>query len=262
MSVLDDVDVEPRDDGVVLPGPPAVLVPWPELAAAAGTWEPASPVGRTRIGQLLRLRRRVADLGAGAGDVLRAAALPMALPAAHALHLGNGWVRARVPGGVLDLGVAVAGGVLDLDEPVPLPPAVARAAGADAGAWWPELVTRVEGMGALAAARLVRDAGPRARSDRDGVLRPVGGCDVLTLLASPQLRAALAAHDGSGLRAVAVPLRSRGWSDVARIDPAYVAAVYELTGELERGVDRALIVTRDEVCLPVRGGDVVRHAHG
>ncbi len=36
VSVLDDIDVEPRDDGVALPGTPEVLVSWDDLRAAAG----------------------------------------------------------------------------------------------------------------------------------------------------------------------------------------------------------------------------------
>jgi len=53
------------------------------------------------------------------------------------------------------------------------------------------------------------------RIERDGraVLRPVGGCDALTLLAAASLRENLAGGDGTGLRAVAVPTRRLGWFD-------------------------------------------------
>jgi len=274
-SVLDDIDVEPRDDAVLLPGIPPVRVPWADLAAAVGGCEPASPVGRARIGSLLRLLRRVADLGPAAPEALRSGAVPMALPRGHPLHPGPSWVQARVPGGVLDLGVGVrvdadrapaqavdrgaAAPDLALLGPVePLPDAVVRACGARPGEWWPELQARAEEMGALTAGRLARDGGGEARGQ--DVLRPVGGCDVLTLLSSGALRSALALHDGAGMRAVAVPVRHRGWVDLARIDPAYVATVWELTDELERGVPTPLLVTRDEVCLPAPGGDVARHA--
>lgn len=276
-SVLDDIDVEPRDDAVLLPGDTPVRVPWADLAAAVGGCEPASPVGRARIGSLLRLLRVVGDLGPAAPAALRAGAVPLALPRGHALHPGPSWVQARVPGGVLDLGVGVrvdadhgpagvdgqdgarqAPADLALVGPVePLPDAVARACGARPADWWPDLQARAEEMGALTAGRLARDGGEARGHD---VLRPVGGCDVLTLLSSGALRSALASFDGAGMRAVAVPVRHRGWVDLARIDPAYVATVWELTDELERGVPTPLLVTRDEVCLPAPGGDVTRHA--
>jgi hypothetical protein len=263
VSVLDDVDVLPQDAGVALPGTPAVLVTWAELDGTCGPHEPSSTAGRARIASLLRLRRRVADLGAGAGEALHDAAVALALPAGHALHPGPDWPTARIPGGALDLGVGLDPNFTGADGPVPLPPAVAAAAGADVHAWWPELAAHAETMGALSAARLVRDAGLRPRPGRSGPgsdLRGVGGCDVLTLLSSPSLRSALAGFDGSGLRAVAVPVRSRGWCDPSRVDPAYVAAVWELTSEPERGVATPLLVTRDEVTLPLPGGSVTRHA--
>jgi hypothetical protein len=98
-------------------------------------------------------------------------------------------------------------------------------------------------MGALAAARLGRD-GPT-----DGVIRPVGGCDVLALLASASLRRHLAMGDSTGMRAVAVPMRRRGWYDLSRIDPAFVGAAWSATDELDRGVPRPLLVTADEVAV-------------
>ena len=70
------------------------------------------------------------------------------------------------------------------------------------------------------------------------------------------MRTTLAA-DGSGMRAVAVPSRSRGWYDLRRVDTAYVAAVWTATEEVCRGVPRPLLVTRDEVSLPRTGGDPV-----
>jgi hypothetical protein len=97
-------------------------------------------------------------------------------------------------------------------------------------------------MGALAAARLGRDG-------TEGVIRPVGGCDVLALLASPSLRRHLATGDGSGLRAVAVPMRRRGWYDLSRIDPAFVGAAWSATDEIDRGVAHPLLVTAEEVSL-------------
>jgi hypothetical protein len=84
------------------------------------------------------------------------------------------------------------------------------------------------------------------------VLRPVGGCDVLTLLGTRPLRAALAGGDGSGMRAVAVPTRQRGWFDLRRVDPAFVGAAWAATTEADRGLSSALLVTRDEVATARR----------
>ena len=70
----------------------------------------------------------------------------------------------------------------------------------------------------------------------------------------------LAEGDGTGMRAVAVPDRTRGWFDLARVDPAYVALAWRLTDEHERGLPRPLLVTRDELVLPAQRGDLSRHA--
>jgi hypothetical protein len=109
-------------------------------------------------------------------------------------------------------------------------------------------------MGELARRRL--------RRDRATEIRPVGGCDALTLLASRTLRTALAGADGTGLQTVAVPRRVRGWTDLRRVDPAFLASVWLLTDDTERGVDRPLLVTRDEVALPAPGGDPTAVALG
>jgi hypothetical protein len=130
------------------------------------------------------------------------------------------------------------------DDVQPLPPSAVRRFDLRTRAWWPDLLDHAGRMGELSARRI----------DRDGrrVLRPFGGCDALTLLASDALREGLAAGDGSGLRAVALPTRRRGWFDLAQIDPAYIAAVWSLTSPPERGSSAPLLVTRDEVVAPPR----------
>jgi hypothetical protein len=250
VSVMDDVDVEPRADGVLLPGRPDVLIAWRDLARACGIHEPASPPGRHRLASLMRLQRLVADLGEDAPRILRGAAVLVALPLGHLDHLGRSWVMGRLPGGALDLGIGVRGLLDDPDGVVALPSRVAVAAGLDVEQWWPQVRDRAEAMSALAVDHLRRD-GLAA-----GVLRPIGGCDVLALLAGRPLREALAEGDGAGMRAVAVPGRRRGWYDLARIDPAYVATAWQLADPLERGVDVPLLVTKDEVALPRIGGAV------
>jgi hypothetical protein len=111
-------------------------------------------------------------------------------------------------------------------------------------------------MGALAAARLARDG-------VSGVIRPVGGCDVLALLSSRTLRRHLAAADGSGMRSVAVPTRRRGWFDITRVDPAFVRAAWSLTDEFagltappdQSGVIRRQGRTRLVSCSVARNRD-------
>jgi hypothetical protein len=104
----------------------------------------------------------------------------------------------------------------------------------------------------MAAERLARTS--------DAPLRPMGDCDVVTLLASLTLRAAMVEDVADGLRTVAVPMRNRGWLDLSRVDPAFSAAAARLTAPEERGFSRPLLVTREEVALAPEGGDVVASA--
>jgi hypothetical protein len=253
VSVLADVDIEPADGGVRLPGTPSVTVGWEEISGAVGPHAPASLVARRHVEELLRLHAVVAGLGPDAAERLRSCARVVALPPGHADHPGPHWVQERLLGGALDLGIGVHGMLGEIERVAPLPTGVAIAAGVGstgppAARWWPHLRRHVDRMGALSAARLGRDG------SADGVIRPVGGCDVLALLASPSLRRHLATGDGSGMRAVAVPMRRRGWYDLARIDPAFVGAAWSATEELDRGVPRPLLVTADEVSLPPDAG--------
>ncbi len=249
VAVLDDVDLTPGPDGVVVPGADGgtAVVAWPRVGAALGGHEPESALGRLRVATLLRTAALLAD---GAPDDAWAArhVRALALPPGHPLHPGPGWAAEQVRGGLLDVGL----GLLD-------PPWIAQGHPDDARApsgslvvplpphgvppsWWPGARAHADRMGALAAVR-VSAAAP-------GTLRPVGGCDVPTLLATEPLRAALAAGDACGLRAVAVPTRTRGWYDLRRVDPAFVGAAWSATDEPARGLPRPVLVTRDEVALP------------
>jgi hypothetical protein len=89
-------------------------------------------------------------------------------------------------------------------------------------------------------------------------LRPMGDCDVVTLLGSRTFRCGLVDQPADGMRTVAVPMRNRGWLDLTRIDPAFSAAAARLTDIEDRGFDRPLLITRDEVTLARMHGDVVR----
>jgi hypothetical protein len=243
VSVLHDVDIEPAKLGVVLPGSPTVWVPWGECRRALAGHDPEQPAGRTRLAAWLLARRWAADLGRSAvQERLR----PVGLPVAHVLHPGLDWVRHRVIGDALDLGL----GAVDLDPSDPdrvvlLPTPVLDSLALDPEVEWHRQSQRLEDLGALAAERVQRDA--------KGQLRPMGDCDVVTLLGSRSLRAALAAEAG-GLGAAVVPMRRRGWTRLALIDPAFGPAAAAATALEDRGFLRPLLVTADELALVPEGG--------
>jgi hypothetical protein len=260
VSVLGDLDVEPHATGVILTGIPAFFLDWSQVASVVAGWDPESDPARYRLERALRMAAAILGLGARPEPILAGAARVVALPPGHLDHPGPGWVQERLPGGALDLGIGIRRLLGDPDAVTPLPPTVAAGCGLDPPDWWSDAMHHLERMGGLAAVALARE-GPGG-AGRRAVLRPVGGCDVLSLLASRALRTHLAAGDGSGMRAVAAPMRSRGWFDLARIDPAFVAAAWTATGEAERGVRRPLLVTADEVALARAGGDPAREAFG
>jgi hypothetical protein len=243
VSVLRDLDVVPSDSGVVLPGPRSALVEWTAIRDTVGAEDPGGPIARRRVENLLRLHGVASDLGATAAERFRSASRVVALPPGHAEHLGAGWVQEPLRGGALDLGIGVLGLIGELDRTTLVPPSVLRAIDVDGEDWWPGLREHAERMGSLSATRLTRDGD-------SGVVRPVGGCDVLALLSSRTLRRHLADGDGSGMRALAVPTRRRGWFDVSQIDPAFIRAAWSLTDEHERGMPVPVLVTADEVTLP------------
>jgi hypothetical protein len=240
-SVLADVPMEPHADGISVgldwqDRTAWVPVSWEQLAQATQGVDPTSVPGRLRLRDWMRARPRLPGL---APDDRRI--VPLALPTDHPVHPGGGWAYERVRGGVLDVGPALRLLAGDDEVVLPLSHSVLRAAGLDLGPGWSAVRAHCDAMAALAVARLVRDA--------KAVLAPVGGCDVLTLLASATLRRHLASSDGTGMRAVAVPMRRRGWFDLARIDPPFVLAAAHATSPEERGLDRPLLVTRDEVAV-------------
>jgi hypothetical protein len=216
-------------------------VSWRELAEAVHGTDAESETGRLRLRDWMRARSRLTGL---VPDDRRL--VPLALPSDHPVRPGAGWALEQVRGGVLELGPALQ--LLDGDDElvVPLSASVLRAAGLDPRTWWPRSRAYLDTMAALAVTRLIRDG--------KGVLSPVGGCDVPTLLGSATLRRHLATSDGTGMRAVAVPMRRRGWFDLARIDPPFVLAAAHATAIEDRGLDRPLLVTEDEITL---GGGVI-----
>ena len=241
VSVLDDVDLVPLDEGLLLTGVTPVEVSWLEVRRALAGADPESDLARSRVRAWLRGRRIAADTHP---DHLREAARPVGLPVDHPLHPGLDWVRHRVLGDTVDLGFGFVGLGDDPDEVVLIPQGALDAAGVDVAPWWPVARDYLERMGAVAAERLATT----------GLLRPIGDCDVVTLLCSRTLRVALCAMDGTGMRAAAVPMRRRGWLDLSRIDPAFTSAAAAATEAEERGFPRPLLLTADEVTMSAAGG--------
>ena len=256
-------DLETRDDGVLhrCAGAPDLLVGWAELSDGVGDAEALSvPVLQRRVGRWLRLRVALHDLLHAGDDAVEARARVLsrirlrALPRDHSVHPGPSWPRRSVLGGALDVGLALRGvdddGRPSHEDVGVLPAALLVAAGIEVADATARAERHLADMAALAAERL--------RRDPTSVLRPLGDADVLTLLSARTLREALV--DGQGMRSAAVPVRTRGWLDLGRIDPAFALSAAELTEPDDRGFPRPVLVTRDEVTLIKVAGDPVRQA--
>ncbi|HVA60456.1 MAG TPA: hypothetical protein VNG13_07950 [Mycobacteriales bacterium] len=243
VSVLHDVDLRPSLTGIVLTQVPRIKVTWAEIRRAVAGADPESDLARTRLARWLAVRRWLASRTA---RELAEMARPYGVPVESELHPGLDWVRLRVLGDALDIGLGFVG--LDPTHPddIVVPPQrLLEAAGFDADPWWPAQLVYLEQMGRMAAERYLRQ--PAAP------LRPMGDCDVVTLLGSRSLRVVLVAAS-EGMRSAAVPMRVRGWLDLTRIDPAYVLAAAALTEAPHRGFPRPLLVTADELALARPGG--------
>jgi hypothetical protein len=233
---LDGVAAEPTTDGVLLAGsPPLPLIPWPEIDRVLAGDDPVGPAPRLRLALLLQLRGAVQSLGPAAAEAVGRAARPLALPVGHPLHPGPAWIRATVPGGLLDLGLGVHQLLRGQDDVLPLPPAVVSAAGLDAEDLWLRLYPVAERLSTFAIDRV------RADGPHPGVLVGVGGCDALTMLSFAPVRHWLATrrpdrHPDRGPEPVAAPRRDRVWVGPAAADGDYVRAVWLLTASARRGV--------------------------
>ncbi|MFV0459177.1 MAG: hypothetical protein ACK5MT_10485 [Actinomycetales bacterium] len=262
-SVLDDIDLIPSDDGVTLPGPGESLLTWADLADVVGPYPVGSGLARLRLAMALRLHAWAASRGPRAKDELIRSARLLAMGSEHVHHPGPAWVRARVMGGALDCGIGLVAEGDSGEDAVPLPPSLARHLQLDLEQLYASVRSHGESMGAMGVTRLHRDHGGRPQpvvsaTDGQAVLRPVGGLDVVSLLATAAVRTYLAEADGSGMRATAVPHRSRGWYDLARIDPAFTQAAFAASEPAARGLPRPLLVTADEVALGPSGDGVIR----
>jgi hypothetical protein len=253
-------ELETTDDGVVHTGADGtpMLVRWAELLLAVADDDDLTFDEITRrVGRWLRLRIALHDLLSlpGTTEERRTRVLSKvrlrALPEGHSVHPGPSWTRRAVMGGALDVGLALRGvdddGHPDYEAVGVLPAGVLIAAGIDVSEATARAERHLTDMATLASERV--------RRDTTSVLRPLGDADVLTLLASRELRAALV--DGHGMRTAAVPVRNRGWLDLGRIDPAFALTAAELTEPDQRGFSRPVLVTKDEVALIKDGGDPV-----
>lgn len=246
-AVVHDVELELFDGGVVLRDGAPVEVSWDALASSVSGLDLEGTTARTRALAHLRGARACADLGV---EALLARLRPVGLAHDHALHPGPGWARTSVLGGALSLGPGFVGTSGDPDHVELIAPRVLADAGIAPrlGGAWPAALAYLERMGALAAERFTQ---------RRRTLRPMGDCDVATLLGSRTFRAGLLAGERLGMIAVAVPMRTRGWVDLSRIDPAFVLAAAAATDEQDRGFPRPLLVTAEEVVLAAPGGSAV-----
>jgi hypothetical protein len=248
VSVLRDLDLVPTDEGVLTGS--GRLVPWPAVAAGLEGADPDSPAARPILATWLRA---VHGLSWRSPADIMSRARPVGLPAGHALHPGADWVLDRVRGGVLDLGLGLAGIGDDPDSVLVPRSGVLEACGVDPRTWWPQATEYLDRMGDLAAVRFRRDGSGKP-------LRPMGDCDVVTLVGSPALRAEIVASDSIRMRAAAVPTRNRGWLDLTRTDPAFVLVAASLAAPEDRGFERPLLITADEITMVRPGGDPVLQA--
>ncbi len=249
VAVLDDVDVSVQDDGVA--GPTGWRLSWSDVELALGPWagRPSHPVTRIRLGTLIRAVELYASGGAAA---LSRSVWVHVEPRGSALHPGDDWVIERVGSGPVEAGW----GLGDDCRPLPPTPTIRGALGEAVTAGhldWSLRRAEVDRLARLLIERLDRDVAEH----REPVLRPMAGVDVATLLLSRRLRTWLATLDGTGLAALAVPTRSRGWVDLRRIDPAFVTAAWHATDTAYRGFATALLVTADDVISASGVSDVL-----
>jgi hypothetical protein len=248
VSVLDAVDLLPGDVDVLLQvEDQQVWLPWSEIDQAVSDADPDSELARTRLRHWVRMRSALARLP----DPVESARV-VGLPPNHPVHPGASWTQARVSGEALDLGLGLIGLLGDPDEVVVTAPELLAAAGIDTSGWWEPQVCELERVGRLAAERVLRDD--------SGPLRPFGDYDVLSLLGASAYRALLCDADPVGWRTAAVPMRTRGWLDLGRIDPAFAAAAAMATEPIERGFTRAVLLTPDEIVMTGSVGRSAWHA--
>jgi hypothetical protein len=238
VAVLYDVDLLPQDSGLLLTGSCDVQVEWPVLARVVEVARRRVVSERAQMDELARWLIARRALAAGAELAARG------IPVQHTDHPGLGWIREVIPGDALSLGFGYG------PHNLALPAGVLEHTGRDVAAAWSRARLELEGLGVLAASRDQRR--------RQAAILPLGGADVVTLLGSQSLRRELAAGEGDGLAALIVPLRTRGWRAHSISDPAYGPALAAAMPPEERGFERPLLVTAEELSEVRAGGDPMR----
>jgi hypothetical protein len=236
VAAIDGIELRPGRLGVRPAGRTGGLISWPQVRATLGSDDPLDPAPRLRLELLVELHQVLGELGVDAAAWLGRACRAMALPVGHPLHPGRGWVRHRLPGGVLDLGLGVAGLLPGRSGPVPLPTEVAEAAGITPDAGWDRLWQQAERLGALAGRHL-------ASTGDSAVIRSAGGCDALTLAATHALRDHLLGSTGAAGLPVAAPRRDQVLTGDRAGDRDRTRATWLLTSAAERGVLEPLRLT-------------------
>ncbi len=242
VAVLYDVDLYPVERGLVLTGPPEVMIDWKSVAEVLDATRSVTDTSERHqldgLAHWLRARRAVAA---------KAQLVVFGAPLRHPDHPGRAWIRERIPGGALSLGfgyVTAEGSVTSV------PAGVLEHAGIHLAGAWRSARTALEELGELAARR--------DRRHIDGAILPWGSADVVTLLGARTLRSELASGEGDGLAALIVPLRTRGWRASRVSDPAYGPALAAAMPLQERGFERPLLVTAEELTEVRAGGDPMR----
>jgi hypothetical protein len=240
VAVLYDVDLLPRDSGLLLTGAADLQVEWPVIATVVEEAQrPGQRVSeRAEMAALARWLIARRELALGAKLCVRG------IPVQHTDHPGLRWIREVIAGDALSLGFGYG------PQSLPLPAGVLEHTGRDAAATWSQARLELEELGTLAALR------DKRRSQE--AIRPLGGADVVTLLGARALRRELAAGEGDGLAALIVPLRTRGWRARSISDPAYGPALAAAMPAEDRGFERPLLVTADEISEVRGGGDPMR----
>jgi hypothetical protein len=245
VAVLHDVDLCPDQEGLQVGAQP-LHVEWSVIAEIVESAEDACSSGESVLLDALAAWLR-ARLAIAAGAALCA----LGMPARHVTHPGPAWIRERIPGGSLALGFGYQSGPDDAVLPLPLE--VLDHAGLDAtqiNLSWSRARADLEALGSAAV--------ERDRRHRAGPLKPIRSADVVTLLGARSLRAELAAGEGDGMAALVVPLRMRGWRANSITDPAYGPAVAAAMSPQERGFERPILVTAEELSEVRPGGDPMR----
>ena len=175
VSVLDDVDIVPLDDGLLLSGVTPVEVSWRELRRALAG---ADPDGRRRAGPRPRLAARPPDRRGhpsrrAASDLAR----PVGLPVDHPLYPGLDWVRHRVLGDASTSASASSGSA----------PTRTRSSSCRRVPSMRRASTRRRGGPRRSTTWSGWVPSPRSACRDDPTLRPIGDCDVVTLLGSQHL---------------------------------------------------------------------------